>query len=231
MSLFYQSTSTLFMFDAKSRSEDLTNADKEELMNNGVWNTNSPVSMERLKKLTVAYIDFNGAYKKGELVVFDVVAPYVLAIFKELFEQNFPIDKIVPMQNYHGSDERSMMDNNSSAFNCRQILNTDRWSSHAYGMAIDINPVQNPYLIVNYESSKIEVYPNLAIEFVNRNLYHPGMVENVVSIFRKYGFSVWGGVWKTPIDYHHFQIDWEHINKLVTLDTKEGANYFKNKVL
>ncbi|NND35346.1 MAG: M15 family metallopeptidase, partial [Saprospiraceae bacterium] len=88
--------------------------------------------------------------------------------------------------------------------------NTDRWSSHAYGAAIDINPGQNPY-VLNPDQSDFKVFPSGGERFLDRGNIRIGMVEPIVHIFKKHGFTEWGGEWESPLDYHHFQVDWERI--------------------
>ena len=91
---------------------------------------------------------------------------------------------------------------------------TDQWSSHAYGAAVDINPLQNPYVIFNREASTAEIFPEGGIEYLNRNIMQNGMVEEIVTLFHEYGFTEWGGNWKECLDYHHFQVSWNRINEL-----------------
>lgn len=167
-----------------------------------VWTPECPVALEDLKLLQLKYYDFNNEIKNGQMVVNAKIANLVLSIFQELFDLNFPIERIKPIDAYQGSDELSMADNNSSCFNFRKIAGTDRLSNHSYGLAIDINPVQNPYIRINKESAIIE--PTAGLEFLNRHNLRPGMLETVVPIFIKHGF-IWGGKWDNPIDYHHFE--------------------------
>lgn len=118
------------------------------------------------------------------------------------------------MDSFKGDDVASMNANNSSAFNGRRIMNTNRWSSHAYGVAIDINPRQNPYLRFNTDENTIKVLPDEALPFVNRTVPKKGMVEPIVDLFAQYGFTEWGGRWDDKPDYHHFQMPWDRINAL-----------------
>lgn len=187
----------------------------EGMVETGIWDKDCPVDYSGLSVVKVDHLGFDGNTHLGELIVLNDLAEQVLSIFKELLNQKFPIDKIRPMEAYLGDDEASMKDNNSSAYNGRRIMNTDRWSSHAYGAAIDINPAQNPYLRLNEEESSVEVYPKSAIRYINRNILKKGMVETVVEVFADHGFTVWGGKWEDRPDYHHFQLPWDEIKKLV----------------
>ena len=86
---------------------------------------------------------------------------------------------------------------------------------HSYGLAIDINPVQNPFIMIDKTSNNIKVLPGQSVDFLNRHNKQEGMVEPIVEIFRKYGFSEWGGNWNTPIDYHHFQVPRKAVAELI----------------
>ena len=119
------------------------------------------------------------------------------------------------MNDFNGSDELSMAANNSSCFNFRPIAGTKTLSMHSYGLAIDINPVQNPFIVIKDRFQKVIVHPKQATEFLNRHNQRSGMVEPIVGILKKYGFSQWGGVWNNPIDYHHFQVSREEVAALI----------------
>ncbi|MFN7662596.1 MAG: M15 family metallopeptidase [Alphaproteobacteria bacterium] len=183
---------------------------KEKLIKEGLWKSNCPVSLDRLREVHVTHYDFQGHLQKGCMVVLEAVAPFVMTIFQDLFQENFPVHKIVPIDVYKGDDDASMADNNSSAFNYRPIAGKTILSIHSYGLAIDINPVQNPYMgnsFINEQKQcgAIEVWPTAGLEYINRRHLRPGMVESIVDTFYKYGFRDWGGDWKDLMDYHHFQ--------------------------
>lgn len=159
-------------------------------------------AFEALRLVTVTHWDFAHQVRQGELVVAEAVAEFVLRTFEAIFVAEFPIAQIRLIDDYAGDDERSMADNNSSAFNCRLIAGTTRPSRHALGLAIDINPVQNPYVV------KGVVYPEAAQSYVDRSQVRPGMLfegDTVVSAFTRAGW-VWGGAWHEPKDYHHFEL-------------------------
>ncbi len=172
-----------------------------------VWQEACPVSLDELSLVTIKHYDFAGEIRQGQLVVNSSMASNALSIFKELFELKFPIAKMVLIDEYNGDDNASMADNNSSCFNYRRILTSEQLSMHSYGLAIDINPVQNPYIVINKESNEVQVFPKTGTGFLNRHNYRGGMVEPIVAIFEKYGFNIWGGKWNELIDYHHFQVD------------------------
>jgi hypothetical protein len=132
------------------------------------------------------------------------MAHNIMKIFQELFHYHFPINSIKPMEEFNGNDELSMEHNNSSCFNFRPILGTNKLSTHSYGLAIDINPLQNPYIVTNNQGAEA-IYPANGTNYLDRSIIIPGMVEPVIEIFAKYGFNIWGGNWHTPKDYQHFQ--------------------------
>lgn len=173
----------------------------------------APIQLDRLWEVHISHLNFDGQRTQGQLIVLDALAEPVLKIFQEIFEAGFPIHRLIPVDEFGGDDVESMEANNSSAFNSRRIMNTDRWSSHAYGAAIDINPSQNPY-VPNPEQEDFSVYPTGGEAFLDRHNLRTGMVETIVPIFKKHGFTEWGGDWKSPLDYHHFQVSWERIHEL-----------------
>ncbi len=184
---------------------------------NQVVSAANPVPCEHLSLVTFSYRDFQGRrHDDGNMVVLDAVAPQVQAIFAELLERNFPLQRAQPMEVYRGDDEASMDHNNSSAFNGRPITGGGAWSKHAYGVAIDINPLQNPY-IGKDAAGQVMVLPAAAGAYASRKA-RPGMAEQVLEIFFRHGFLIWGGYWKQPIDYQHFEVgSRDFIARLVAL--------------
>ncbi len=192
----------------------LTEVQIQSLIENHIWHEGCPVHHSELSVLNISYINFDGFSQIGEIMVAEIIKEQVQSVFEELYEIQFPIHNLSLIDHYKGDDVVSMEANNSSAFNGRKVMNTDRWSSHAYGLAIDINPTQNPYLNFDTSESTIKVYPSDGMAFVNRSVLRKGMVEDIVPIFAKYGFTEWGGCWEMKPDYHHFQIPWEKIEEL-----------------
>ncbi|WP_226646454.1 M15 family metallopeptidase [Microbulbifer variabilis] len=204
----------------------------------------SPIGCERLKKVVFEFYPLaeersseTEAKNKGALIVLDVVADNVLALFNELYQRQFPIKSAIPIE-YFSKKERKTEDmNNSLAFDSRPITDGSKWSEHAYGVAIDINPLQNPYLYID-QSSKAIVVPEDAKEgYLNRAKYRVGkplrvgMSEDVATVFAKHGFAIWGGDWNIPIDYMHFQIgSRQFIEHLVALPLEEANALFRRYV-
>jgi len=144
-------------------------------------------------KIEVPYFDFNDYHKTGFIEVHHKVKDDVYLIFKELESIKFPIFSIKTIDNFNFSDEESVRANNTSSYNFRFVAGTNKLSDHAIGLAIDINPLQNPW-----------VHPS-ALNISKYDVNEKGTIldnSEVVEIFKKYGWS-WGGHWKNP-DYQHF---------------------------
>ena len=167
------------------------------------WRPGCPVGPERLRRVEVNYIGFDGQTHRGELVVHEDVVADVIAIFEQLHRLRYPIAKMRTVDHYPGAeDELSMEDNNSSAFNCRPLPSGRAWSLHAYGRAIDVNPLLNPYI-----DSRGNLQPKTAAPYLDRNRTDPGMLhagDPAVRVFTDRGWR-WGGDWRTPKDYQHFE--------------------------
>lgn len=154
-----------------------------------------------LALLRLDHWDFHGQVRQGQLVVARTVAREVVFVFERIFEARFPIAQMVPIYVFGGDDNASMEANNSSAFNFRTIAGTEQLSQHALGLAIDINPVQNPW--VRGE----EVLPPAGRAFLERDPAQPGVIGRpgpVTDAFDEVGWH-WGGDWPDIKDYHHFQ--------------------------
>jgi hypothetical protein len=146
-------------------------------------------------------LDFNGETQTGEMIVSAGVAADVIDIFEMLYLNRYPIEKIRLIDHYEADDGLSMADNNTSAFNFRFMTNSTKISKHGYGLAIDINPVQNPYISGN------AVLPPSGAEYADRTDVRPGMIvkgDECYSIFISRGWE-WGGDWNNPKDYQHFE--------------------------
>lgn len=153
--------------------------------------------LEQLEVVAVPYFSFDGEVHIGQLVVHQLIVTPVRFIFSELARQRFPIASIVPVVAYGWSDERSMCANNTSAFNFRYIAGTRELSLHARGLAIDINPRQNPCVVHGVRQPRNGYY----------NIDDPGTIAKdslVVRLFRQQGAD-WGGKWKEPFDPQHFE--------------------------
>ena len=164
------------------------------------WHSGCPVALSDLRLLRMNFYGWDGQVYRGRMVVNRWQAQRVLRIFGDLYEARFRIRRMYLVDAYDGSDDRSMAANNTSAFNCRRVAGTSRWSEHAYGRAIDINPVQNPYV----NGSTVE--PEAGRSDLDRSDVRKGMVVRpgpVVRAFADEGW-LWGGDWNSSKDYQHF---------------------------
>ena len=166
------------------------------------WRPGCPVAPAQLRRVRLAYWGFDGRRHVGALVVRDRAAPKVVVVFRRLYRARFPIRSMRPVDAFGGSDDRSMAADNTSAFNCRYAVTTGpkSWSAHAYGEAIDVDPVENPYL----EAGK--VLPPAGRPFADLARVRPGMAVPggvLVSAFASVGWQ-WGGRWTASPDWQHF---------------------------
>ena len=167
------------------------------------WKPDAPVKLDELRYIKVTYWGFDDKNHIGELVVHEKVADEVVEIFKELYEAKFPIEKIKIIDEYNADDNLSMDDNNTSSFNYRVVAGTKTLSKHSYGLAIDINPVQNPYI------KGQAIQPKKGKKYTDRSNIRKGMIvrgDVCYKAFVSRGW-IWGGEWKTVKDYQHFQKD------------------------
>ncbi|MCG5431424.1 M15 family metallopeptidase [Mycobacterium sp. MYCO198283] len=166
------------------------------------WRPGCPTPPDELRLVTVPYLDDDGVARRGELVVHADLVADTTAIFDELFALRYPIHRMQTVDAYPGAeDELSMRDNNTSAFNCRP-LPSGRWSLHATGRAIDVNPLVNPYL-----DGAGDLQPATAGRYLDRSRDAPGLLRDgdpAVRAFTGRGWT-WGGTWRDPVDYQHFE--------------------------
>ena len=180
---------------------EVTTVDAAELGQS--WAPGCPVGPEQLRRVTVSHLGLDNNTHRGELIVHRDVVDQVIAIFADLHRIGYPIEKMRNVAHYPGADdEASMRDNNTSAFNCRRIPGSGNWALHAYGRAIDVNPLLNPYLDGD------GVQPGNAEVFLDRDRIDPGLLHDgdpAVRAFTDRGWR-WGGHWRSPIDYQHFEL-------------------------
>ena len=201
----------------------------EEMRAHNVMRAEAPVPCSRLSLVSFSFVGFDGKdHGDGRIVVMDAAAEYVLAIFAKLHEMRFPIAHARLMNHYEGNDSASTADNNTSSFNARPSTGGTSWSMHAYGLAIDLNPVQNPY--VTGSGAGLRAMPRSAAAYANRSTRRPGMAESVIDVFADHGFSTWGGYWHNPIDYQHFQTSRGMAERLAGLLAPQAKAAFKQYV-
>jgi hypothetical protein len=171
------------------------------------WHPGCPVAIDDLRHVRVRYRDFKGRVRTGPLIVHETVATGVLGVFRRLYRADFRIHRIKLPPSYRPprpGDYWTSTRNRTAAFNCRPATgNPGSLSHHSYGWAIDINPLQNPYV-----SSTGAVLRRAAKPYVDRSRRAPGMIgpdDVVVRAFARIGWE-WGGDWVTLKDYMHFSL-------------------------
>jgi hypothetical protein len=167
------------------------------------WHRGCPVGLAGLRYLRVGYWGFERRRHVGELVVAASAVPAIREAFAELYRVRFPIRRMRLVDDYGGSDSASIEADNTSAFNCRPVTGGSRWSEHAYGRAIDINPIENPYVYPDGTTSHAASRP-----YLDRKRHRSGMAFHggvLVRAFSDAGWG-WGGDWRPPsaTDYQHF---------------------------
>ncbi len=201
----------------------------EDMRKHHVLNTGAKLGCDRLRLVKFRYFGFDDKiHDDGEIVVMDAAASHVLRIFDVLRKMRFPVFKVRPMNEYDGDDDASTRANNTSAFNDRNVSGGSMPSLHAYGLAIDLNPVQNPFLVRTGASLRID--PPAGADYLNRMNERPGMAEAVVRLFADEGFLIWGGHWHNPIDYQHFQVSRKMAERLVALPPSQAVIDFDRVV-
>lgn len=165
------------------------------------WHRGCPVGLGKLRLLEVAHWGFDGDVHDGRLVVHRRAAGAVLRAMEKLYEERYPIRRMVLIDRYDADDHRSMAADNTSAFNCRFAAGQPgTWSQHAYGLAVDVNPIENPYV------SGDHVSPPAGKPFTDRTRNDPAMIhegDSTVGAFAGQGWE-WGGDWSPAKDYQHF---------------------------
>lgn len=164
------------------------------------WSPRCPVTLDGLRYLTVTFRGFDGEPHTGELVVAATEAADVVSVFRALFAADFPIEEMRLPTTADLEAHPTGDGNNTAGLVCRAARGTTSWSAHAYGLAIDLNPFQNPY-----QNGDI-VLPELASAYLDRSWRRPGMVlpgSVAVREFARIGWS-WGGAWSSLKDYQHF---------------------------
>jgi hypothetical protein len=166
------------------------------------WHSGCPVGPSELRRVRLSFVGFDGGRHLGALVVNARVVPQVTVVFRTLYRAHFPIRRMQPIDAYRGNDDRSAAADNTSGFNCRNAVASGpkSWSMHAFGEAIDVNDVENPYFLGS------RVIPPAGKAYVDRTHVRPGMaVEGgvLVRAFASVGWG-WGGRWAGSPDYQHF---------------------------
>lgn len=205
ITILFVLTSTIWA-EYRSSISPITPEIKKRMMKGNSWKEGCPVALKDLRYLRIKHINFNGEEQMGEMIVHKEVSAEVTEIFEALYNAGYPIKKMRLVSDYKGSDWQSIESDNTSAFNCRAATGSKKWSKHSYGKAIDINPIENPYIsrkgYISHKASKIykkrvhqkSTYADKAV-LLNS--------DKAVQLFKKYGWE-WGGDWSGVKDYQHF---------------------------
>lgn len=164
------------------------------------WRAGCPVGPDQLRAVNLSYVGYDGVAHTGRLIVDAAQAERMVAVFGDLYAARFPVQSVEPVDRYGGDDQASMRANNTSVFNCRYVAGTTKWSEHAYGRAVDLNPLVNPYV------QGTAVDPPEGAPYADRSRTDQGMThadDVAVRAFAAQGW-VWGGTWSGSKDYQHF---------------------------
>lgn len=181
------------------------NEEIKNRVNGKSYGAGCKIPYSELSYIRVLHTGFDQNTYIGEIIVNKAIADDVIEIMKELYEKQYPIERMVLVDEYNADDNASMEDNNSSAFNYRVIDGTSRLSLHSYGLAIDINPLYNPY--IRTKNGETMVLPVSSVDYVDRAIDNPYFIRKgdaCYEAFKKRGFS-WGGDWVNRKDYQHFE--------------------------
>jgi len=184
----------------------ITSSTKQRILNGNSWHQGCPVDYQDLRYITMTYIGFDGKESTGEMIVHRSVAKEVTAIFEKLYKAKYPIRQMHLVSDFGGSDWKSIEADNTSAFNCRNATGSKKWSKHSYGRAIDLNPLENPYIshsghIAHKASQKFRKRRHQNSSAADRAVLLQD--DPAVQIFKAHGWK-WGGEWKRVKDYQHF---------------------------
>lgn len=167
---------------------------------------NCTVKRSELRYLRLSHYDGNGNEKVGELVCNKLIANDLKEIFQELYRQKYPIERMQLIDDFDADDERSMQANNTCCFNYRTIAASKKLSKHSKGLAVDINPLYNPY-VKRQKNGSVIVQPSTARKYADRSKqwkYSIDKKDYCYRLFIKHGFT-WGGSWRSSKDYQHFE--------------------------
>ena len=180
---------------------------------------NDFIKLDDLVYIKFLHYDFNNNVKEGELIVNKKIKDKIINILKELFDNKYQINSFKLIDNYFDNEEdkiaidrKSILDDNSYSFFYRKIYGTDKLSKHAHGLAIDINPRENPYLPFvdgKYDYTYLDEQDKYYLDNRDKDIDHVITHDDLLyKVFLKNGFT-WGGDWDTSKDYQHFEVDYE----------------------
>jgi hypothetical protein len=196
--LDFNNSFTFIYPDFKTEKQDAPIADCNYTLDDAIKGLEIPKSIvKQLTLINVEYYSFDNKLHKGQVLINKKAAKDITEIFQIIKDIRFPVEKAIPVVKYNWSDQESMNDNNTSAFNYRKVKGQKVLSAHSYGLAIDINPLQNPHIKGNLVQPSMGKY----------EMEKPGTIlrdSKLVAEFRKRGWE-WGGKWRSSKDYQHFE--------------------------
>lgn len=188
--------------------EPLTDSVRKRITGTSYPESGCTVPYEELHYVGLKYIDFNGQEQIGELICNKAIAQDMVEIFYELYRNDYRLERVRLIDEYAGDDTASMADNNTSCFNYRVVDGTTSLSKHAYGLAIDVNPYYNPYVVFGRNSDGSDyISPPGSEIYADRSQSFPYKIDEndlCYRLFTEHGFT-WGGNWNSTKDYQHFQ--------------------------
>ncbi len=181
----------------------------ERMTRGGSYPKGCQIKRDDLRYLRVLHVNFKGESQVGELVCNKAIAQNLLDIFRELYKEKYPIERMVLIDEYGADDETSMRANNTSCFCYRTINGSTKLSAHSRGMAIDINPLQNPCVRYTKDGKFRRIQPDTkeARNYIKRTAGKAHVITKndlCYRLFVRHGFT-WGGAWRTVKDYQHFE--------------------------
>ncbi len=193
------------MIDSLFSSEEVGEELRQKI--SGIsYQENDHISLGDLRYIRVLHMGFDGQTHIGELLVNASVADDMIEIMSELYKNSYPIERMLLIDEYGADDELSMSDNNTSAFNYREIAGSSRMSRHSLGVAIDINPRYNPY-VKKTGSNETKISPANGADYADRSQEFDHKIDEndlCYQLFTEHGFT-WGGSWNSVKDYQHFE--------------------------
>jgi len=166
------------------------------------------ITTDDLRYIGIQYVDFNGITQAGEIICNAKIAEDLVDIFYKLYEADYQLEKVVLIDNYGGDDTASMCADNTSCFNYRVVDDTTSLSNHAYGLAIDVNPFYNPYIVYGRNDDGSDyISPPGSEQHADRSASFAYKIDEndlCYKLFIEHGFK-WGGNWNSCKDYQHFQ--------------------------
>ena len=191
---------TLAMLPGSGFKSVVTDPAPDSVIARSSWSKQCPVAAKDLSWVRLTVKGFDGSRHTGELLVNGSVDQQVVQVFRALWDADFPIEKMAITTDAEGTAPPTGDGNGTGSFNCRPTVGATVFSQHAYGLAVDVNPFQNPYVKGDL------VLPELASSYLDRNNVRPGMITPdgpVVRAFAAIGWT-WGGTWNSLKDYQHF---------------------------